>query len=152
MIVHITQSVVDVWNKFKQYRANSTEACGILIGHYDMDCTRIWINNVTVPMKADIRKKTYFFLKDNGHQKILNSIFKSSGNKLLLLGTWHTHPEKSPTPSMYGEVNDVAEWKKIIASNKAIPDFCFAIVGTQENSIYIRYQNKFERLNRIVKV
>lgn len=149
LIVHILKPVINLWNTYKQNAIKSTEACGILVGYNDMDGTRIWVNSATAPMRKDIRKITYFFLKDDGHQNKLNSLFKKSGNKLHLLGTWHTHPEKNPTPSTCGNVNDIDEWRKIIVGNKSILSFCFAIIGTEENSIYIPYRNKFEKLNRI---
>ena len=148
LIIHVLQSVSNVWQGYRQIRPASKEACGILICTADMDGTRLWIQSVTKPRRRDRRGRRFFSMRDGGHQNVLDRHNKQSAGKRHLLGTWHTHPEPTPSPSRYGNGNDYNGWQEIMVCNPLLNHFCFAIIGTHENKLFVPNQGEFIELHR----
>ena len=135
--VYITREVTNILNQYKQTELKNLEANGILICSMSIDETEVWVQKVTIPKKNDVRKRYYFYMKDKGHQRELDDYYRQSQGKMFLCGTWHTHPENIPTPS----VLDKKEWIKFAKANKDLTILCFIIVGIKEITVYI-YKNK----------
>lgn len=144
-IVHLSLTVEHIWDKYRQRCTSDTEACGILIGYIDKDGSRIWIEAVTEPFPKDVRGRTHFHMKDKGHQIELNRLHKSSGGQQCFLGTWHSHPEHKPSFSSPDETG----WKSCINANPPLKHFCFAIIGIEEDSIFISNSSGFVELKRM---
>ena len=124
--VVITQNVSSIFENYKQIKADSVEACGILIGKHSEDGRRITLDFATPPSLNDRRKKYSFKIDSQYHQKVLNQQFYESQNESVYLGTWHSHPEPIPSPSRC----DINDWKKQYEKNKCLFDkMIFIIVG-----------------------
>ena len=120
--------------KYKQVEKHSIESCGILIGTHSLDGKKIEIHHITEPSSNDIRKKYFFKMNSQFHQKKLNKIFIESGDECVYLGTWHTHPEKIPMPSKC----DINDWKKQYKeNNKMFDKMCFMIIGQTSKIIWM---------------
>lgn len=130
--VEISSEVWKIWNKYRQTNLFKREACGVLIGGFDQKNKTIVIEKCTEPMKADIRHRSSFTLRDGGHQKTVDKAFEQSAGRFFYLGTWHTHPDAYPSPSFIDE----EDWRDCMARNFEIPCFLFAIVGTKSVSLF----------------
>lgn len=131
--IFISKNVMDIFKLFEQQTECSTEACGILMCSIEKDSNSVYINYATTPHSNDIRKYSYFFLKDEKHQRELNLIHKKSDGTVFLCGTWHTHPEDKPVPSKL----DIDEWKRFAQGNHGlIENFYFIIVGKKDIVLY----------------
>ncbi len=131
--VHITESVINIFKKYQQKSNVDIEACGILMCSIDKGTDDIYIHRLTEPKEEDIRKRFFFFLKDFNHQKELDRFYEESAGTTFLCGTWHTHPEATPTASKL----DISEWKKFIKKNTGlISSFYFIIVGIETIALY----------------
>jgi len=144
-VIHILEPVIETWNKYRQLKPNDAEACGILIGSIDEDGSRIWIEVATEPMPNDVRKRSQFNMKDKGHQEALNRLNLTSGGRLVFLGSWHSHPEATPSFSS----PDKTGWKTCIKANPPLEHFCFTIIGTESDSIYILKGSGFEVMKKM---
>ncbi len=131
--VIIADEVLNIWRKYQQVDIKDNEACGILIGGYNEKQNKIFIDLCTEPQKSDLRKRTFFTLKDPFHQKRVNDIFISSQQTQFYLGTWHSHPENYPSPSGI----DLQDWKKCIKRNSQNKFMVFAIIGLKETFIKV---------------
>lgn len=105
--LYIEQVVIDTISSFKQIPIKSDEAGGLLIGHFKPP--HLHITNLTTPMPKDKASRTQYCREDPGHVKRLKSLYNLSSGKLNLIGEWHTHPERTPTPSSI----DLNQWRKL---------------------------------------
>ncbi|MBU2886290.1 Mov34/MPN/PAD-1 family protein [Gilvimarinus agarilyticus] len=140
MIYESPRSVItisaDVCRDFLKYRQGSvgkTEACGVLIGEGDIDKGIYNLNKITTPMLRDIRRRTYFKIRDKGHQKTVDNEWKRSSGARFYLGFWHTHPELFPCPSRL----DIESWKENFNLNRSnVSSLFYPIVGMKEIAIW----------------
>lgn len=141
MTLSITNAVIDNWQHFKQNKEEKSEAFGVLIGGRNHDSSKLWIEACSTPLAKDKSTRSSFVLKDTGHQKLVNEYFKASNGTLGYLGTWHTHPEPTPTPSII----DLKDWHSCCERN---PDrkLIFIIVGMSHFCAYHRLEKKFMRI------
>lgn len=143
--VCVESSVIILMNKYKQMNFNQKEACGILMCSITDDGEYISINNATTPQSNDIRKKSYFFLKDKSHQVILDELYSKSSGTIFLCGTWHTHAEDYPKASSL----DIKEWKKFVYGNKGlVENFYFIIAGKKDISLYTYINDKIKLITK----
>ncbi len=144
-IIHVSETVRNTWEKYRQRKRRDKEACGILMGRIDEDGARIWIDGATEPMPGDVRRRSRFYMKDKGHQAELNRLHESSGGIVVFLGTWHSHPESKPSFSS----PDKTGWKSCMKGNPPLRHFCFAIIGTKEDSVFIPKGAEFVEMKRL---
>jgi len=142
LIVNVRSRVFDNWFNFRQLQKEDTEACGIMVGSIDSDLSRIWIEHITTPKLKDKRNRYGFELLDPYHQKFIDKKYKKSNGELIYLGTWHTHPESVPTPS----VIDKKDWNLCVDRNKTFPKLIFGIVGTDQINLFLKHGNKFVKM------
>ncbi len=83
------------------------EAGGVLIGRYIRNSLDIVIDEVTVPMVGDHRRRFRFWRGRERHQHALDRAWLESGGTSNYLGEWHTHPEDIPVPSN----TDIQNWQ-----------------------------------------
>jgi integrative and conjugative element protein (TIGR02256 family) len=122
----IEQSVLAEIESFQQTRHDSVEAGGILLGF--RRGIHLHITEATTPYSNDIRGRFNFHRKDWLHQKIATEKWKSSNMLIDYLGEWHTHAEKTPSPSNI----DYSEWKKIYTKSRDA--MVFIILGTSSTT------------------
>jgi len=141
----VSESVIDTWKKHRQVNAGMHESFGVMIGSQESEPVSVVIEDVTTPLPKDRHSRSNFLLIDKGHQKTVDAAFKKSNGILGYLGTWHTHPEKNPSPSAI----DINDWRQCIKRN---PDrkLFFFIVGIEKTKIYTFNENKFEELAAII--
>lgn len=144
-LVHIGPEVLEDFRKHVQTDSSKPESCGVLVGSTSVDFKEIWLESITSPLPKDCRGRTFFFLKDKGHQRFVDCVFDKSGGTQRLIGTWHTHPEKTPTPSS----DDCRGWNKLIRKNPDFSPLIFAIIGTCEISVFLKRGRKFVKLTLI---
>lgn len=132
-VIKLSDKVLSDFCKYRQIEKKDTEAGGVLLGRFIQYSPDIVVDQITVPMKRDIRKRCYFKKNREDHQELMNSIWKKSNGTCNYLGEWHTHPEPYPTPSSH----DIKEWEKVL--NYTICDsdeLFFIIVGTKSICVW----------------
>lgn len=142
LTISVDRSVWKIWQYGRQVHPNAPESFGILIGSCEKTVESCRIEHVTTPGKRDVQSRSHFILQDSCHQKAANQAFHRSDACLSYLGTWHTHPEATPSPSTV----DINDWLACIERN---PDrqLYFVIVGTERTRVFIKYGNQFKMLN-----
>lgn len=145
LLVHLKAGVLDAFCKNVQTGSRKLEACGVLVGSTSVDFKEVWVESISESLPKDRRGRAFFFLRDKGHQKFVDRMFGQSGGTKRLLGSWHTHPEKSPSPSSA----DYRGWNKLIKRNPDFAPLIFVIVGTCEINLFIKRGRKFVKLSPI---
>lgn len=143
--LRVNKDVYNCWLKHRQVKRGDTEQFGVLIGSRLEDESRIWIDKCTTPKPKDISKRARFVMQDPSHQKNIDEAFEESNGELGYIGTWHTHPQNKPVPS----VIDLVDWVQCALRN---PDrqLVFAIVGNEQINIYIKINNNLKMVTRKV--
>lgn len=93
----LTDSVLNIFSKHKQLLPHSNESGGIVLGQINGDT--IYINRASTPNVYDKSNRFRFEREKNAAQIIVDYEYFNSDQKITYLGEWHTHPEKTPTPS-----------------------------------------------------
>lgn len=122
-LVLIEGSVLSVIARYRQLTRHAPEAGGILLG-----CRRgahLHVTQLTVPGPKDVATRVSFERKDRCHQQQALRAWEQSGHTVDYLGEWHTHPERSPTPSP----TDRRAWAEIL--QKRNEPHAFLIAGTE---------------------
>ena len=141
--VYVWDEVADVWHAHRQTAADAAESFGVLMGTTSVDRREAWIQSVTTPMARDRRTRLAFALRDSGHQRAVRRKFARSGGRTIYLGTWHTHPERTPTPSRI----DRDDWLACLRANPGRP-LIFVLVGTGQVRVFVRAGRRFTSLVR----
>lgn len=139
--IYVNDAVLRLWHEHRQTTPEKPEAFGALVGATALDKQDIWIEQASTPMVKDAQSRFRFALRDPGHQDIVDNAFRYSGGSRIYLGTWHTHPEPSPTPSN----TDQTDWRRCLRRNKFRP-LVFVIVGLDQTCLYIPRNRRFMRL------
>lgn len=109
---------------FIQDALHKQEAGGVLLGRYIRESLDIVIDEVTVPMIGDRRRKFSFFRSRRSHQKVLDKVWQETGGTSVYLGEWHTHPESYPVPSR----TDLKDWKRKLREDVFDGDALYFII------------------------
>ncbi len=143
LTISIDRAVVRIWDDSRQVHPNAPESFGILIGTCEKTTESCRIELVTTPSKRDVQSRSHFCLQDPCHQNAVNQEFHRSEGYRGYLGTWHTHPEASPSPSTV----DINDWLACIENN---PDrrLYFVIAGTEKTCVFIKHGNQFKMLKK----
>lgn len=133
--LYVHDAVIDILDKSRQLSPGSVEKFGILIGTKSAERDAYWVESVTTPAREDHSTRVSFTMQSSYHQEQLNAHFSNSNGKQIYLGTWHTHPEASPTPSCI----DRRDWRQCERRNRGRQLF-FIIVGTRDLSVFIKHR------------
>lgn len=134
--------------KHIQKNQDMYEAGGVLLGRYIIDSNDIVIDDITTPMKNDIRHRFYFLKRKREHQKIVTKRWYETKGTCNYLGEWHTHPEAVPNHSIV----DLNEWKRLLKITKFDGTYLyFIIAGMEQLKIWEgnRYSLEFTLLEQI---
>lgn len=124
--------------RFIQDTPEKTEAGGVLLGRRIIDTTDIVVDEVTVPMAGDRRRRNSFRRGRRAHQAIIDRVWRESSGTCGYLGEWHTHPEESPTPSSV----DLRDWNRILKNDVFDGDYLyFIIVGYRHLKVWEAAKN-----------
>ena len=139
----VAKDVLEIWDSHRQLEPGVPEACGVIIGSTSPDWRELWVESVSTPQPGDKRTRHGFVLQDPHHQRLVDDAFEASGGTSIYLGTWHTHPEASPTPSRI----DRSDWVACLGRNSGRA-LVFAIVGTKDTHLYCRGRVRFRRMKQ----
>jgi len=142
--VNIHKGIVNTWINHRQITHSSNEAFGVLIGSISLDNKEVWINHLTEPYSEDKSSRSSFLLCDANHQKEVNKAFSRSNGAMGYIGTWHTHPELTPTPSII----DKKDWLNCLDRNKK-RQLIFVIIGIEKTAIF--HHKKEGILEQLIK-
>jgi len=117
--IRIFQNVLDEI-KIESEKWNELETGGILIGHISIPTQTIVITGQIEAPEDSERGKCKFYSGVKGLSEKLKSIEKSSAGMITQLGTWHSHPNSSSTPSSI----DVNSKKKMYEDRNEMPTVC----------------------------
>nr|WP_275659085.1 ThiF family adenylyltransferase [Shewanella sp. Isolate8] len=126
-----------------QDKSTSVESAGLLIGFYGQN-GEVIIDSFTTPKESDQRTRTTFKLDANAHQTEIDKAYIGSDQLLGYVGTWHTHPQDFPHPS----IPDKTDWRTHAHDNPDRPLF-FIVVGIKKTSIYTMDKGKLIELSNI---
>lgn len=101
------------------------EAGGILMGRFIKEATDIIIDQVTSPMKGDVRSRYTFKRLSPLHQAFLNKQWRITNGTCNYLGEWHTHPEEDAEPSRI----DIKDWKRKLKNDNFSNRFLYFIIA-----------------------
>lgn len=124
----IDEAVVRQFALYAQHKPYNREAGGLLLGRHLLGSEHIAVDDLSVPMRGDRRRRCSFF-RGKGHQGYAHKRWNQSQGTSAYLGNWHTHPEPYPSPS----TTDIADWKNVVKNDLYEGDrLYFLIVGTRE--------------------
>ena len=104
--------------------AGKYEIGGVLLGsrrNLDLE-----IKVATYPSEGDRSSKFRFERRSKQHQIITTKMWKSSDMTIDWVGEWHTHPEKTPSPSSI----DINSWRKLVKRHGS--SMAFIILGYED--------------------
>jgi len=128
--IRIFQNVLDEI-KIESEKWNELETGGILIGHISIPTqTIVIIGQIEAPEDSE-RGKCKFYSGIKGLSERLKLIEKSSAGMITQLGTWHSHPNSSSSPSSI----DINSKSKMYEDRNEMPTICL-ICGKDGYSVY----------------
>lgn len=134
--VFITETVFNVFSKFRQFDKKDHERGGVVIGQVSKSSGDILICRASIATQYDKSATNYFHRDKQAAQQIIDYEYYNSEGKNTYLGEWHTHPSTTANPS--GQ--DLSMIKKQFEENELKNDFIFMfIVGQRE--LYIGLYN-----------
>lgn len=119
----VESTVIGVISQYLQVAPGALEAGGILVGY--RRANHLHVIALTEPHPKDRRSVTSFERISPFHQERALALWKQSGGKMDYLGEWHTHPERTPSPSGI----DRREWRKLYFRRQS--PLIFMIAGTE---------------------
>lgn len=129
-VCHLSQVLNEELCSYRQESSTSVESAGLLIGYYGQN-GEVLIDTFTTPKVSDLRTRTTFKLDARAHQTEIDEAYIASDQLLGYVGTWHTHPQDVPLPS----IPDKTDWRTHEHDNPDRPLF-FIVVGIKKTSIY----------------
>lgn len=126
---------------YRQEEPASVESAGLLIGYYNQN-GEVLIDTFTTPKTSDQRTRTKFKLDAQSHQAEIENVYAASEQLLGYVGTWHTHPQDVPSPS----ISDKTDWRIHEQDNPDRPLF-FIVVGIKTTSVYTLEKGKVIELS-----
>ena len=127
--IDIFPAVQEMIYSYRQVASSSTEAGGMLVGYENVETGNFTVANATEPQPLDVRTRISLVLRGQ-HREYLRKLHEPYG----YIGTWHTHPSTTPSPSSV----DLRDWKKCIQKNQACTSgLVFIIAGTNNYRVWL---------------
>ncbi len=140
--VHVTQSVLNILNQYRQTNKKQHESGGILLGQ--VCANNVYITKVSIPNEFDKSSRYSFVCDSKAAQVIINHEFINSNRKTIYIGEWHTHPENDPKPSIV----DKKMIKSQFHNNKlSEPFLILLILGIKSQYVSIYDGKKIRRVD-----
>lgn len=138
----INDDILNTMIKYKQLRPSDLEGGGILIARQCVDTDNIIIEHLTTPLAGDIRTRTRYKRKDQGHINYFKQLFEDNNGIYGYMGEWHTHPEEIPSHSCL----DFSNWNMIAKGNDRDMIYCHIILGMKNICIWAFSNGKADRI------
>ena len=127
--VDIFPAVQKMICSYRQVTNSSAEAGGMLVGYENVETGNFTLANATEPQPSDVRTRISLVLRGQ-HREVLRKLHEPYG----YIGTWHTHPSTTPSPSSV----DLRDWKKCIQKNQNCTSaLVFIIAGTETYRVWL---------------
>jgi integrative and conjugative element protein (TIGR02256 family) len=120
-VLVISEAVLRRFRRHRQRRWYQREAGGQLFAR--LSGLRIMVEEATGPRRTDRRTRTSYIPDRVAEQREIDSHHPSG---LHYIGDWHTHPEKSPSPSGL-DIASISE--SVRKSTHGLNGFVLVIVG-----------------------
>ncbi len=133
----ISNEVLSKLCTWRQSAMRDLEAGGVLLGFIDIETSGLLATEITTPGFGDKRTRTGFY-RGRRHQREVKRWHEKTINGTLI-GLWHTHPEKKPTPSAV-DLQDAAHVLK--NGSYASSGLLYLIVGIAELGVWHATPNK----------
>lgn len=140
--VHVCCDVAEIWSTHRQRSVDAPESFGVLVGTTSLDRKEVWIEAATTPKPLDKGWRFGFEMRDPGHARVVQAMHQRSQKTCIYLGTWHTHAERTPSPSPA----DRRDWRVCLRRNPRRP-LVFVIVGTERTRLFVPERRAFRALN-----
>jgi len=128
-VLSFSPRATELLNSHRQLDPADCEACGVLLGRLFNEVHDAVVDDISEPQIQDTRSRFNVF-RSSEHSRIALERWKASQGFELLLGLWHTHPERDPTPS----TDDYADWKQLLLKGRYEGSrLFFLIVGTSRS-------------------
>lgn len=129
-IIDITPNVIENVLPYLQKTKTDDEACGYVVGYKNNSTHNITLNSTSLPGAEDYRTRIFCKLKDVAHKIFLK---RQESEKNYYMGTWHTHPQNIPIPSLI----DIKEWEDTLKSDKTGCEYAFFLIfGVDEFRVW----------------
>lgn len=125
VLVSVHAGVIERIATHRQISQGDPEAGGLLIG--TRRGRHIQISDITEPQASDARSRFLFLRNTAGHAEAATRLWRSSNQQMDYLGEWHTHPQRTPTPSRL----DLDEWLRICSERDDAQPMVFLIAGIE---------------------
>jgi len=127
--------------ELRQLDSYRPESGGLLLGRLFGTSNEAAVEELTLPGSGD-KQSRFGFFRSSSHQRAAESYWKRTGEKGTYLGLWHTHPERTPSPSGV----DMEDWQRALKKDVFYgKGLLFAIVGTK--AIGFWYGSKPKEVN-----
>lgn len=127
--IDIFPAVQEMIFSHRQISGLSTEAGGMLVGYENAQTGNFTLANATEPQPSDVRTRISLVLRYQ-HKEQLRKLQEPYG----YIGTWHTHPSATPSPSPV----DLRDWEKCIRKNQNCTSaLVFIIAGTETYRVWL---------------
>lgn len=143
VLVSVQAGVIERIAGHRQVSQGDPEAGGLLIG--TRRGRHIQISDMTEPQTSDARGRFLFLRNTIGHAEAATRLWRSSNQQLDYLGEWHTHPQRTPTPSGL----DLAEWLRLGSARDDAHPMVFLIAGIETFYGAMVVHRRVEALNAI---
>ncbi|MEX2375643.1 MAG: Mov34/MPN/PAD-1 family protein [Dehalococcoidia bacterium] len=130
--IKLSKQVIAEMHPFAQCSPDALEAGGVLLGRHLTDSPDIVVDNLTLPMDGDVRRRHFFLRRKRNHQKAIDAAWRQSAGTCTYLGEWHTHPEPDPRPSKF----DLMNWNARMCFDRHSGILFFVILGTRSIRIW----------------
>lgn len=124
-ILKISNHALIKMQGFIQDQPQKTEAGGVLLGRFIVDSSNVVVDDVTVPMAEDIRRRHRYIRRSPKHQEAIDKAWTRSKSRCNYLGGWHTHPEPIPNLSK----TDKKDWKRALNIEQFDNDALYFVIA-----------------------
>lgn len=121
-VVDILSTVFEEMEKWLQDASGKKEAGGYIVGYQHYETENITLERISHPYRLDIRKPTFFSMRDPRHKFFLMNCMRK---KSFYMGVWHTHPQMFPEPSSI----DWRDWYETSEVDRTGCEYVFFIIA-----------------------
>ena len=121
-VVDILSTVFEEMEKWLQDTSGKKEAGGYIVGYQHYETENITFEQISHPYRLDIRKPTFFSMRDPRHKIFLMNCMRK---KSFYMGVWHTHHQMFPEPSPI----DWRDWYETLEVDRTGCEYVFFIIA-----------------------
>lgn len=129
-VVDILSEVLSSMCKWRQNDSFCLESCGFVLGYRNTETKNVTLSSLTIPQHNSFSSRVFCKLQTFVH---LRQLKENECQKNYYMGTWHTHPQRIPSPSP----TDWRDWQETLEKDTTGCDFAFfVIIGIDEFRVW----------------